>query len=66
MELAFVIQDQPRIYSENSEAIGDVDIRVYKCLLCLKLNQHSVLMKIVESGCADCNNVQIPPRDPTV
>ena len=66
MELAFVIQDQPRIYSENSEVIGDVDVRVYKCLLCLKLNQHSVLMRIVESGCADCNNVQIPPRDPTM
>ena len=66
MELAFVIQDQPRIYSENSEVISNVDVRVYKCLLCLKLNQYSVLMRIVESGCADCNNVQIPPRDPTV
>ena len=66
MELAFVIQDQPRIYSDNSVVISYEDVRVYKRLLCLKLSQYNVLMRIVESGCADCNDIQFPPRDPTV
>ena len=66
MELAFVIQDQPRVYSDNSVVISYEDVRVYKRLLCLKLSQYSVLMRIVESGCADCNDIQFPPRDPTV
>ena len=66
MELAFVIQDQPRIYSDNSVVISYEDVRVYKRLLCLKLSQANVLMRIVETGCADCNDIQIPPRDPTV
>ena len=66
MELAFVIQDQPRIYSDNSVVISYEDVRVYKRLLCLKLSQYSVLMRIVESGCADCNDIQFPPWDPTV
>ena len=66
MELAFVIQDQPRVYSDNSVVISYEDVRVYKRLLCLKLSQANVLMRIVEAGCADCNDIQIPPRDPTV
>ena len=66
MELSFVIQDEPRVYSENSVVISYEDVRVYKRLLCLKLSQANVLMRIVESGCADCNDIQIPPRDPTV
>ena len=66
MELAFVIQDQPRVYSDNSVVISYEDVRVYKRLLCLKLSQANVLMRIVETGCADCNDIQIPPRDPTV
>ena len=66
MELAFVIQDQPRVYSDNSVVISYEDVRVYKRLLCLKLSQANVLMRIVETGCANCNDIQIPPRDPTV
>ena len=66
IELSFVIQDEPRVYHENSAVVNYEDVRVYRRLLCLKLHQANHLMRLVETGCANCRDIQIPPRDPTV
>ena len=66
IELSFAIQDEPRVYHENSAVVNYEDVVVYRRLLCLKLRQMNQLMMLVETGCNTCRNIQIPPRDPTV
>jgi hypothetical protein len=66
IELSFAIQDEPRVYHENSAVVDNENVIIFRRLLCLKLRQMNQLVMLVETGCNTCRNIQIPPRDPTV
>ena len=66
IELSFAIQDEPRVYHENSAVVDNENVIIFRRLLCLKLRQMNQLVMLVEAGCNTCRSMQIPPRDPTV